>query len=157
MNIALGADRLGFPLKEAVKAHLIKAGHQLVDVGTVDLGTPLPYMEAADNVAKAIIGKQAERGFVFCGTGMGVSIAANKHKGIYCACVESYWTARMSRMINNANVMAMGNSVVGVTMALDMVDVFLNTEFCQGDPEERVKLISGLLDKLIVMENANLK
>lgn len=153
MVITIGADWAGFPLKEAVKAHLIKLGHTVNDVGTTDLANPVLYVDVGDRVALSVASKEAEKGFVFCGTGMGVSIVANKHKGVYCALTESLWTARMSRIINNANVMSMGNSVVGVNMALEMVNAFLDTEFGQDQTLEKKQYLSELFEKVNDLES----
>lgn len=152
MKIALGADPLGFELKEKVKKHLTEAGYELVDIGTIDPQKPVKYIEAADRVAKAVQKKEAERGIVFCGTGMGVSIVANKHKGIYCALVESQWAARECRVVNDANMLALGGRIFGESMANDIIDTFLKTEFCENSSEERFRNLSSLLEQVHEIE-----
>ncbi|MGI6072335.1 MAG: RpiB/LacA/LacB family sugar-phosphate isomerase [Lachnospiraceae bacterium] len=151
MKVAIGADNLGYELKEKVKKHLLEEGYDIIDLGTTDIDNPILYIEASDNVAKAIQNGEAERGIVFCGTGMGVSIIANKHKGVYCACVESQWAARESRIVNDANMIGLGGRIFGEGMAIDTVDTFLTTPFCQA-PEARVKNLSGLLDQVKAFE-----
>lgn len=152
MKIVIGADPLGFELKEKVKKHLEEAGHEVLDVGTVDPSDPVLYIEVADKVAKVIQNRDAERGIVMCGTGMGVSIIANKHKGVYCACVESQWTAKESRIINNANVIAFGGRLLGEGVANDMVDTFINTEWLEGCNETRRNNLSRLFGKVVTFE-----
>lgn len=154
MKITIAADWAGYPLKETIKSYLIEKGHEVSDLGMIDPAVRVTYTKGADAVAKAIQQGQAERGFLFCGTGMGMSIAANKHKGIDCALVESYWAARMSRIINNANVLAMGNSIVGASMAKEIVEVFLKTEFAEGKPEIK-QLLTELVGEMHEMENKN--
>ena len=153
MKIAIAADWAGFPLKEAIKTFLVEKGHEVTDMGMVDPSERVTYIKGADAVAKAIQEGRAERGFLFCGTGMGMSIVANKHKGVYCALVESYWAARMSRIINNANVLAMGNSIVGASMAKEIADIFLNTEFTEGKPEIK-QLLEDLTGEVRDFENS---
>ena len=153
MKIVVGADPLGFELKEKVKEHLLAEGHEVSDVGTVNADAPVLYIAASDAVAKAVAGGEAERGLVFCGTGMGVSIVANKHKGVYCAVVESEWAAKQCRLINNANVLALGGRIFGVPMAIDVVETFLNTEWCENFVETRRKNISNLFGQVEALEN----
>lgn len=157
MKVVLGADPLGFELKEKVKKHLVDEGYNVIDVGTLDLNAPVLYIEASDNVAKAIQNKEADRGIVFCGTGMGVGIVANKHKGVYCAVVESQWTAHESRVINDANVLAIGGRILGESVANDIVDTFLKTPWCENSSEQRKKNLGALLQQLYKLEESTLK
>lgn len=143
MKIALGSDPFGFDLKEGVKHHLLAQGHEIIDLGTLDKAQPVLFVEASSCVAKAVQAGQAERGIVFCGTGMGVSIVANKHKGIYCAVVESTFAARECREINNANMLALGGRIFGQSLANEVVDTFLTTEWmqaCNGDDARKGRL-----------------
>jgi ribose 5-phosphate isomerase B len=112
----------------------------------------VPYTKCADRVAKAVQSGEAERGFLFCGTGMGMSITANKHKGVYCALVESQWAAKKSRIVNDVNILAMGASIIGPTMAKDIVDTFLETEFAENEPQERKKVLADFLEGLYEVE-----
>ena len=119
MKVAIGSDNAGFCLKEDIKEYLLEKGYGVEDVGTLSREKEVKYMYAADAVAKAVQAGKADRGLVFCGTGAGVSIVANKHKGIYCVVVESQWAAHSARFINNANVLAIGERIVAPVMARD--------------------------------------
>jgi len=144
MTIALGADPGGYELKVGVKKHLIEKGHDVLDLGTQDAEHPVWYMDVGRNVAKAVTGGKAERGVAICGTGVGISIAANKNKGARCALVESYWAARESRIVNNANIVAIGGTTISLRMACEIIDVFLETGFASGvAPERKLRLESG--------------
>lgn len=131
MKIILGSDKSGFTLKEAVKAHLISKGYEIKDVGVLDIEKPMPFFEVAPKVAEAIQNKECEKGMLFCGTGMGMSIVANKYQGVYAAVVESLYAAKKCRAINNANVLTMGGWIIGQEMGIEIADEFLNTDFCQ--------------------------
>ncbi|AQP53381.1 hypothetical protein CBF34_08950 [Vagococcus penaei] len=129
MKIVIGADPLGFDLKNTVKELLEHEGHDVMDVSTND---PIEYQSVGFEVGKRIASKQFDYGFIFCGTGMGVSLVANKFTGVYCALCESIETATLSRKINNANILAMGGLVVTPYMAKKMVQSFLTTDFSYG-------------------------
>lgn len=138
-KIILGADPCGFTLKESVKEYLRSKGYDIKDVGTISLGEPVDYHKVAYNVGKEIADKKYEKGFLFCGTGMGVSIVANKFPGVYCGLCESVLTAGLCRTINNCNVLSIGGLLTAPYKAIQMVEAFLNTEFSTGfseaDPE----------------------
>lgn len=157
MKVAIGADPLGFELKEKVKEHLVKEGYELTDLGTLRADAPVNYIAVSDQVAKAVRKKEAEFGIVFCGTGMGVSIVANKHKGVYCALVESQWAARECRIVNNANMLAMGGRILGEDMANDIADTFLKTQFCENSSKERFEKLSGFLKQIYELEDTQFK
>ena len=152
MKVVIGSDAAGFHLKEFIRQKLEEAGPEVSDVGTQDPNAEVRYMYAADRVAKALQAKEAERGFVFCGTGMGVSICANKHKGVYCALVESQWAAYNARFINNANILALGERIVAPVMAWDIVQTFLNTQFHEGAAPARAAGLTALFDALCDVE-----
>ena len=135
MKLIVGSDKAGFALKEAVKAHLVAAGHDVADLGTSDLDHVSPYFEVGAVVARAMQCGEAERAFLFCGTGMGVSVIANRHKGITASVCESETTARLCRVINNANILCMGGWLITELLAKRMADIFLSTEFTEGMPE----------------------
>ena len=126
--IALGADHGGYELKEAIKKHLNEMGIDYVDCGT----------DSPQSVDYAPIAKRT------CGTGIGVSIAANKVKGIRAACCSDYFSAKMTRMHNDANVLCMGGRVVGTGLAIELADVFLSTEFEGGRHQRRIDQISEI-------------
>lgn len=153
MKIVVGSDPLGFELKEKIKKHLTDNGHVVSDVGTPSPDKPVLYIEAADNVAKEIQSGNAELGVVLCGSGVGVSIVANKHKGVYCVCAQNPWTARESRIINNANVLALGGRVLGEGLANDIVDTFVNTAWVEGCNEKRATNLKNLFNQVVELEN----
>ncbi len=153
MKIAIGSDNAGFGLKEFLKGKLMEAGYEVEDLGTLRRDAEIRYMDAADRVAKAVQSGAAARGILCCGTGMGMSICANKHKGIYCAVVESQWAAYNCRFINNANMLALGERIVAPSMAWDMVQTFLNTAFHEGADETRAAVLEALVARVAEREN----
>jgi len=143
MKIALGADHGGFELKEKVKAHLIKNGYEVLDLGTNSCDS-VDYPEFGHAVGNVVAEKKAEFGIVICGTGIGISIAANKVAGIRAALCTNTTMARLTREHNNANILAMGGRIIGDVLALEMVDVFLTTEFQGGRHEKRIDKIETI-------------
>lgn len=140
MKIALGCDHGGYELKEKVKTHLEKKGYEVLDLGchsTESVNYPV-YGKA---VGEAVAKKEAEYGVVICGTGIGISIAANKVKGVRAALCMNTTMARLTREHNDANVLAFGARMVGDVLALEMVDTFLNTAFEGGRHTARVQML----------------
>lgn len=135
MKIAMGADAAGFELKNAVKKMIEDAGHEILDFGSMDAEHAISYVEAADKVAQAVSAGEVERGILVCSTGMGMSIIANKHRGVYASVVESQWAAHECRVINNANVLCFGSRILGQDMAMDIVKTFLSTGWREGLPD----------------------
>ncbi len=131
MNIAIAADPFAVDLKDAVKEHLETQGHAIVDVGATH-DREVAYFDAAAEAAKFIQQGRAERAVLFCGTGAGMAIVANKFSGVYAVCVESVFAARMARAVNDANVITMGAMIVAPWMAKEMVDAWLQTTHTQG-------------------------
>jgi ribose 5-phosphate isomerase B len=134
MNIVVAADPFAVTLKDAIVAHLKEQGHAVQDVGS-QVGKDAPYFECIPTAAKLLQEKKADRGILFCGTGMGAAIVANRFPGVVAAVVESVFAARMSRTINNANALCLGGMIWGEWMAKEAVDVFLKTEFTEGLPQ----------------------
>lgn len=128
MIVALGCDHGGYALMQEVKEHLKGKGFELRDFGT-DSPVPTDYPFYAKKVAKAVAGGKADKGILICGTGIGISIAANKVPGIRCALCHDVFSAEATRLHNDANVLAMGGRVVGPGLAMMIVDKFLATEF----------------------------
>ena len=126
--IALGSDHGGYSLKQEVKAYLEGKGIPYKDYGCLD-ELPCDYPVYAKAVAKAIVDGECDKGILICGTGIGISIAANKVKGIRAAVCHDTFSAQATREHNDANILAMGARVVGPGLALKIVDTFLNTEF----------------------------
>ena len=151
MKITIAADPGGVTLKEVIKAHLEQEGHTVADKGSVE-GAPVLYPVVGDVVAKDIQSGAADRGIVLCGTGMGVSIVANKHKGVYCAVVESVYAAYNCREINNCNCLALGGNIIGPGLGIQIVDTFLNTSWKADADEVRGKRQESILDAVQALE-----
>lgn len=143
MKIALGADHGGFELKEKIKAHLIEKGYEVLDLGTHSTES-VDYPTFGHAVGHTVVDKKADYGVLVCGTGIGISIAANKVPGVRAALCTNTTMARLTREHNNANILAMGGRIVGDVLALEMVDVFLATEFQGGRHEKRVDAIENI-------------
>ena len=134
MNIVVAADPFALDLKDAIKEHLEAKGYTVTDVGATK-SNELPFYDGAPAAAKMIQEGKAERGILFCGTGAGMCIVANKFKGVNAVVVESVFSARMARAINDSNVLTMGAMMVAPWMAKEMVDVWLETKHTEGLPE----------------------
>lgn len=143
MKIGIGSDHGGFELKESIKIHLDEVGIQYVDYGTNSTDS-VDYPDFGKTVADAVAAKEVDKGIVICGTGIGISIAANKVKGIRCALCSETYSARMSIEHNNANMLALGARVLGVDLAHEIVDAWLKAEFQGGRHEKRVNKISDI-------------
>lgn len=143
MKIGIGSDHGGFELKESIKIHLDEVGIQYVDYGTNSTDS-VDYPDFGKTVADAVVAKEVDKGIVICGTGIGISIAANKVKGIRCALCSETYSARMSIEHNNANMLALGARVLGVDLAHEIVDAWLKAEFQGGRHEKRVNKISDI-------------
>lgn len=143
MTIALGADHGGFHLKEAVKKHLIERGIEFLDFGSHD-GERCDYPDSAIPPCKAVVGGKCDYALLFCGTGIGISIAANKIDGIRAAVCSDCYSAKYTRLHNDANVLCLGGRVVGEGLALQIVDLFLDTGFEGGRHQDRIQKISQI-------------
>ncbi len=148
MKVAIGSDHGGYELRMAVKAHLEQRGYEVVDFGPFDKSS-CDYPDYAVKVAKAIVDGDCTLGVLVCGTGLGISIAANKVKGIIAAPVSDTFSAEMARKHNDANIVALGQRVVGEGLALKIVDAFFDSEF-EGDRHAR------RVDKIRAIEQENL-
>ena len=145
MKIAIGCDHGALALKEVLIPHLEKAGHEVKDFGTYTLDS-CDYPEFAGAAAKAVAAGECDRGIVLCTTGIGVSIAANKVKGIRCALLSDVMSARMTREHNDTNMMAMGAGVIGEMLALEIVDIWVETDFSHNERHQR------RIDKVMALE-----
>lgn len=134
--IALASDHGGFELKESVKKHLEERGLEYKDFGTYDLNS-CDYPDFGVQAARAVAEGQCEKGIVVCTTGIGISIVANKVKGVRCALCSEVSTARLTREHNDANVLAMGGGFVGPVLANEIVDTFLDTPFSNLEKHSR--------------------
>jgi ribose 5-phosphate isomerase B len=143
MRVAIGADHAGFRLKQHLVELLGQRGHEVIDHGT-DSEQPVDYPPICAGVARAVVGGEAERGIVLGGSGQGEQIAANKVSGARAALCNDLYTARFSRLHNDANVLSIGARVVGPGLAEEILDVWLTTEFEGGRHQRRVDQITAL-------------
>jgi RpiB/LacA/LacB family sugar-phosphate isomerase len=132
MRIAVGSDHAGFDLKTALATHMADAGHQVEDLGTDSADVSVDYPVFGLAVGRAVAAGRADRGICVCGTGIGISIAANKVEGVRAALVHDVTTAGLARRHNDANVVCLGGRTTGVAEAIDAVDAFFATEFEGG-------------------------
>lgn len=143
--VVLGSDHAGFPLKEAIKKHLEETFVDYIDVGCY---TPerFDYAISAQKACDKVVSGEADFAILCCGTGVGISMAANKVKGIRACCCSDYFSAKYTRLHNDANCLCMGDRVIGAGTSIELVDVFLNTEFEGGRHQTRV-------DQIMAIEN----
>lgn len=143
MIIAIGSDHGGFELKERIKKHLEQRGIEYKDFGC-DSSEAVDYPVIAGAVGEAIAAGEYERGLLFCGTGVGISMAANKIKGIRAACCDDSFSVKYTRLHNDANILCLGGRVVGAGAACELVDIFIETGFEGGRHARRVGLIAEM-------------
>lgn len=143
MKVGLGSDHGGFKLKDQIKKHLEEQGIECIDYGT-NSEDSVDYPEYGEKVGRAVVSGECDKGILICGTGIGISISANKVKGVICALCSDTFSARMTRMHNDSNILAMGERVVGTGLALDIVDIWLKTEFEGGRHETRVEKLRAI-------------
>lgn len=143
MKIAIGSDHAGFSLKERIKGFLIGKGHEVIDFGTTSQDST-HYPLFAKDVSLAVQKGEADRGILVCGTGIGMSITANKFRGVRAALCLNEYMARMSRLHNDANVLCLGDRILGEELALSIVEVWLETPFEGGRHAKRVELIKEM-------------
>jgi ribose 5-phosphate isomerase B len=143
MRIAVGSDHRGFAAKEQVKAIIAQLGHECIDVGTND-SHPVDYPDPAYLAATAVANNKADRAILACGTGIGMSITANKVKGIRAALCHDELSAQISRHHNNANVLCISGDLIGEVLLRKIVEVWLDTEFSGGRHKRRVSKISAI-------------
>lgn len=139
--VALGSDHAGVALKATLREALEAAGHPTLDLGT-NGPESVDYPDFADAVAGAVLDGRARYGVLVCGTGIGISIAANRHAGIRCALAHDATTARLAREHNDANILALGARVTGPEVALDALRAFLATPFAGGRHERRIRKLT---------------
>lgn len=141
--IAIGCDHGGFELKKQIIKHLEEMGYEIKDFGCYSTES-VDYPDYAYPVAEAVANGSAEKGILICGTGIGMSIAANKVKGIRCALCHDCFSAHATREHNDSNVLAMGARVIGTGLAIDIVDTWLKTEFSGGRHINRINKITDI-------------
>jgi len=143
VKIVLGADHAGFPLKTLLIERLKAAGHDIIDVGT-DSEQSVDYPSFCAAAARAVVRGEADRGIVLGGSGQGEAIAANKVHGARAALCNDLFTARLGRLHNNANVLAMGGRIVAPQLAYEILDIFLDTPFEGGRHAGRLEQIAAI-------------
>jgi len=145
-KVALASDHGGYGLKTQIKQYLQSKGYTVLDLGT-DSEESVDYPDFGAKAAEAVLNKEADCAVIMCGSGIGISISANKFKGIRCALCFDTYTAKMSRMHNDANIMAVGGRITTIERAVDMVDLFLTTEFEGGRHQRRIDMLDALAEK----------
>ena len=145
MKIVIGNDHSAVELKNIIKAHLEEKGYEVMNVGT-DTSDSCDYPVYGEKVGRAVASGECEKGIVLCTTGIGVSITANKIKGIRCALLSDVLSAKMTRLHNDTNMMALGAGIVGENLALEIVDTWVSTPF-SGEPRHQRRI-----DKVMALE-----
>ena len=143
MKIAIGCDHGGLEHKNAILEHLKERGFEVTDFGIYEQ-VSVDYPDIASKLCKSILSGECERGILVCGTGIGMSIAANKFKGIRAAVCSEHFSAKYTRLHNNSNVLCLGGRVIGIGTALELADLFVDTEFEGGRHQSRVNMLNEL-------------
>lgn len=146
MKIAIGNDHAAVELKNEMVAYLQGLGHEVVNFGT-DTNESCNYPEFGEAVGRAVVAKEVDCGVLICGTGIGISIAANKVKGVRAAVVSEPVSARLTKLHNDANIIAFGARIVGSEMAKAIIDAYLGTEYEGGRHQKRVDMIHAIEEK----------
>ena len=146
MKIALGCDHGGLEHKNAIGEFLKEQGFEVVDFGIYEQ-VSVDYPDIATPLCESIIKGETERGILVCGTGIGMSIAANKFRGIRAAACSEHFSAKYTRLHNNSNVLCLGGRVIGIGTAVELADIFVNTEFEGGRHQKRVDKITAIEEK----------
>ena len=157
MKIAIASDLSGFPLKKAIAEHLAgREGIELVDFGIESEEAPLPYFIQAPKVARAIQEGTAERGILICGTGQGMAIVANKHKGVYACVVDDLFSGERAKIVNNANVITLGGWITAPFLGTQIVDAWLSVAFTQK-MEFKKDFLANAFQKVVELESENFR
>lgn len=146
MKIAVGCDHGGLEHKNAIAEHLKERGFEVTDYGIYEQKS-VDYPEIAEKLCEGIVNGDNELGILVCGTGIGMSIAANKVKGIRAAACSEHFSAKYTRMHNNSNVLCLGGRVIGVGTAIELADLFVDTEFEGGRHQRRIDMITDIENK----------
>ena len=155
--IAIASDLSGFPLKQAIVEHLAQLDTlEVVDFGIPSAEEPKPYFEQAPIVAEAIQRGAADRGILICGTGQGMAIVANKHKGIYACVVDDIFSAERAKIINNANVITLGGWITAPFLGVQIVDAWLSMQFTQK-MEFKKDFLTNAFNQVKVIEEKQFK
>jgi ribose 5-phosphate isomerase B len=143
MKIAIGCDHGGLEHKNAIVEHLKNRGFDVEDFGIYEQ-VSVDYPDIAKKVCQSIVNKDNERGILVCGTGIGMSLAANKFKGIRAAVCSEHFSAKYTRLHNDSNILCLGGRVIGIGTALELVDLFVDTEFEGGRHQNRINKITEI-------------
>lgn len=149
MKIIIGADSNGMELKKAITDDLRKRNYEVVDINPVE---PMLFQDVAVSISRGVQSKEFDRGIGLCGTGMGVSIICNKHRGVYAALCESVYQARRAKTVNNTNVLCMGGFIVGNEMGIEMAKAWLEAAHLSGLETEMKKMVEKEYEKLVEFE-----
>jgi ribose 5-phosphate isomerase B len=156
-KLLVGADPWGMELKDIIKEHLEKKGYEIIDIGTYNSENPMDYYSISETAAKKIQNNEVKKAILFCGTGMGVAIVANKFKGIYASVIESEFTAKMCKAINNTNVITMGGMIISPYRAKLAVDNWLETTHTEGFEGELAEFLKNSLKEIAKIEEKQFK
>ena len=157
MKIAIASDVSGFPLKEDIAKHLRgREGIEVLDLGIPSVDQPKPYVEQAPLVARAIQAGEADRGILVCGTGQGMAIVANKHKGIYACVATDVFSGERAKIVNNANVLTLGGWITAPYLAREIVDAWLSVSFTQKMESKR-DFLSAAFRSVTEIEEKNFR
>ncbi len=137
LSVVIGSDHAGYLMKQEIIKYIEEKGYKVSDEGTYD-STSVDYPDYANKVVKKILSDNSSRGILICGTGIGISIAANRHKGIRAALCHDAFTAKMSRLHNDANILVFGANTTGIAVAKDMIDIWFDTSFEGGRHINRI-------------------
>lgn len=147
MKVAVASDHAGFSLKDTIRSYLTSLGHEVIDFGTFSEDS-VDYPDYAEKVVDALVNGVVDRGILICGTGIGMSIVSNKFPGVRAALCYDEYTARMSRLHNDANILVLGGRVLSGEVAVRIVDIWLNTEFEGGRHIRRLEKIKRIEEKI---------
>jgi ribose 5-phosphate isomerase B len=157
LRIALASDLSGFPLKQEIVKHLRERDDvELIDYGIESADTPKPYFEQAPKVATAIQRGEADRGILICGTGQGMAIVANKHKGVYACVVDDVFSGERAKIVNNANVITLGGWITAPFLGCQIVDAWLSVAFTQK-MEFKKDFLTNAFNQVVALEATQFK
>lgn len=157
IKVAIACDLSGFPLKAEVAKHLLERGDvELVDFGIESADAPKPYFEQARKVAKAVQSGEAEKGILICGTGQGMAIVANKHKGVYACVVDDIFSGERAKIVNNSNVITMGGWITAPFLGCQIVDAWLSVAFTQKMEFKR-EFLTNAFNQVVEIEKSNFR
>jgi len=155
MRIAIASDLSGFPLKSAIAEHLReKEGVQAIDFGIDSEENPRTYVEQAPKVARALQSGEADRGILVCGTGQGMAIVANKHRGVYACVVDGVFAAERAKIVNNANVITLGGWITAPFLGIQIVDAWLGVSFTEKMELKR-DFLTEAFERVVEIERRN--